>query len=71
MSVAEIKEAIQKLSPQEKGKVFEFIHDLEAKHRLGGRQLSALAEKLAQTTNPTEISRLREEIGQGFYGTKS
>ena len=71
MSVAEIKQAIEKLTPQEKGKVFQFVHDLEAKQRLSGRQLSALAEKLAQATDPMEISRLREEIGQGFYGTKS
>ncbi len=42
-----------------------------AKHRLGGRQLSTLAEKLAQANDPAEINRFREEIGQGFVGTKS
>lgn len=71
MSVAEIKQAIEKLTPQEKGKVFQFVHDLEAKHRMSGRQLTGLAEKLSHAKDPAEISRLREEIGQGFYGTKS
>ena len=42
-----------------------------AKHRLGGRRLTTLAEKLAQANDPAEINRFREEIGQGFYGTKS
>jgi hypothetical protein len=51
--------------------VFRFVHDLEAKQRMSGRQLSGLAEKLPRASDPKEAARLREEIGRGFYGTPS
>ena len=71
MSVAEILKELPKLSAKDLAQVFRLVHDLEAKQRMSGRQLTGLAEKLPHTTDPKEAARLREEIGRGFYGTLS
>ncbi len=71
MSVGEILKELPKLSAHDLAQVFRLVHDLEAKHRMSGQQLIGLAEKLPLTQDSKEVSRLREEIGRGFYGTPS
>jgi hypothetical protein len=71
MSVTEILQELPRLSTKDLARVFRLVHDLEAKQRMSGRQLSGLAEKLPHTKDPKEAARLREEIGRGFYGTPS
>ena len=71
MSVGESLKELPKLSAHDLAQVFRLVHDLEAKHRMSGRQLTGLAEKLPLTQDSKEVSRLREEIGRGFYGTPS
>ena len=69
--MAEILKELPRLSAKDLAQVFRFVHDLESKQRMSSRQLSGLAEKLPHTTDPKEATRLREEIGRGFYGTPS
>ena len=69
MSVTEILKELPKLSAKDLAQVFRLVHDLEARQRMSGRQLTGLAEKLSHTTDPKDAARLREEIGRGFYGT--
>lgn len=38
--------------------------------RLSGPELSALAERLVQSEDPVEASRVRESIINGFYGAR-
>ena len=71
MSVGEILKELPKLSANDLSQVFRLVYDLEAKHRMSGGQLTQLAEKLPLTQDSKEVSRLREEIGRGFYGTSS
>ena len=71
MSVTEILKELPKLSTKDLAQVFRLVHDLEAKQRMSGRQLTGLAEKLPHAKDPQEAARLREEIGRGFYGTSS
>ena len=68
MSVTEILKELPKLSAKDLAQVFRFVHDLEVKQRMSGRQLSGLAEKLPHASDPKEAARLRQEIGRGFYG---
>ena len=49
MSVGEILKELPKLSAHDLAQVFRLVHDLEAKHRMSGRQLTGLAEKLPLT----------------------
>jgi hypothetical protein len=41
---------------------------LDAERRLTGKELSALAERMVNTSDPAEKARVREEIVRGFYG---
>jgi hypothetical protein len=42
-----------------------------AVRQLTGSELSCLAEKMAQSSNPEEAAQLRETIMRGFYGQQS
>ena len=44
--------------------------ELDAERKLSGPELSSLAERLVQTDDPVEASRVRESIIRGFYGAE-
>ena len=62
---------IESLPPEEQLKVIRYAYRLDGERQLSGRDLSALAERMARTTDPAEAMMLREEITRGFYGGKS
>jgi hypothetical protein len=51
--------------------VIRFAYQLDAERQLTGKELSSLAERMVQTTDPTEQAKVREEIVRGFYGRRS
>ena len=68
MTASQIIEEIKRLDPKEQVGVIRFAYQLDAERRLTGKELSALAERMVNTTDPAEQARVREEIVRGFYG---
>ncbi len=70
ITAPQIIDAIKDLSPEEQASVVRFAYQLDAERKLSGREFSTLAERLVQTEDPIQASRVRETIVRGFYGTK-
>lgn len=70
MTAKQIISEIEILSPEEQSKVVQFACRLNAGCQLTGKELSALAERMVESTDPTRTALLREEIVHGFYGGK-
>ena len=70
MTAGQIIEEIKRLDPKEQVGVIRFAYQLDAERRLTGKELSALAERMVNTTDPAEQARVREEIVRGFYGER-
>lgn len=68
MTAAQIIGEIQALEPEEKAKVIRFALDLQARQRLSGPELTALAGQLAGAPLDSDAGRVREELERGFYG---
>lgn len=68
MTATQIIEEIKRLPPEEQLGVIRFAYRLDAERRLSGDELSALAERMVNATDPAEQTRVREEIIRGFYG---
>jgi hypothetical protein len=70
VTATEIIEEIKRLDPMEQLGVIRFAYQLDAERKLTGKELSGLAERMVNTTDPTEQARVREEIIRGFYGRR-
>lgn len=70
MTVNEIIRAIETLPPKNQVKVVRFAYRLDAELKLTGRELSLLAGRMVQATDPKEELMVREEIVRGFYGSR-
>ena len=68
MTAHEIIQKIEALPPQEQVEIIRFACRLDAARQLTGPELTALAERMARTTDPSEALLLREAIARGFYG---
>ena len=71
MTASQIIEEIKRLDPKEQLGVIRFAYQLDAERQLTGKELSSLAERMVQTTDPTEQAKVREEIVRGVYGRQS
>jgi hypothetical protein len=67
MTANEIIEEIKRLNPKEQSGVIRFAYQLDAERRLTGKELSELAERMVNTTDPTEEAIIREAMIRGFY----
>ena len=70
MTASQIIEEIKRLGPEEQVGVIRFAYQLDAERQLTGDELSGLAERMVNTTDPAEQSRIREQIIRGFYGQR-
>ena len=70
MTANQIIEEIKRLDPKDQVGVIRFAYQLDAERRLTGKELSALAARMVNTTDPAEQARVREEIVRGFYGER-
>ncbi len=71
MSLAEIKSAVEELSPSELAELAAFIRERDGtggSRRLSPRDLGELAAKLAGETDPAKAQALKEQLTTGFYG---
>ena len=70
MTAIQIIEEIKRLDPKEQLGVIRFAYQLDAERKLTGKELSGLAERMVNATDPAEQARVREEIIRGFYGRR-
>jgi len=68
MSAQQVIEEIKHLPRAEQSLVIKFAFELAAQRQLSGKQLSGLAQQMADADNPAEAQKLRDEIHRGFYG---
>lgn len=68
MTAAQIIEEIVALPPSERAAVIRFTRTIDTTGQLSAKELSALASRLADTSDATEVPVLRDFIERGFYG---
>lgn len=68
MTAAAVIEEIKQLSPAEQSRVIRFAVELARERQLSGDKLTELAQRMADSDNPAEVQKLREDIHRGFYG---
>jgi hypothetical protein len=70
MSTQEIIEQIENLPADDQAEVIRFAYRLDAQRQLSGKELTSLAERMVNASDPAEALVLREAIVRGFYGGK-
>ena len=68
MTANGVIEEIKQLPRAEQSRVIHFALELAPERQLPGGELAKLAQRLADTRDPAQALRLREEIHRGFYG---
>jgi hypothetical protein len=68
MTATAVIEEIKHLPRTEQSRVLRFAFELARERELSGEELAELAQRMADSNNPAEKKRLREEIHRGFYG---
>ena len=68
MTANAVIDEIKHLQRAEQSRVIHFALELARERQMSGDQLSELARQMADSANPAEVQRLREEIHRGFYG---
>ena len=68
MSATDVIEEIKLLPPAEQAQVIQFAFQLARTRPLTGKELSDLAQRMADSDDPAEIARLKTSILDGFYG---
>ena len=68
VTASQLIEELKQLPPKEQAEVIRFAYQLDAERRLTGKELSGLAERLLQSTDPADTALVRETIMRGFYG---
>lgn len=59
---------IASLLPREQSKVLRYARELDAARPLSGDELTDLAQRMVDATDPAEADRLQEALLKGFYG---
>jgi hypothetical protein len=59
MTAAQIIDEIKSPSPEEQAAVVRFVYELEAERKLSGTELSVLADRFVNASDPTEATRIR------------
>jgi hypothetical protein len=68
MTATGVIEEIKHLPRAEQSRVIQFAFELARERQLPGKVLSELAQKMADSSDPAEVERLKAEIARGFYG---
>ena len=70
MTAEEIIHEIESLPLAEQARVIRYAYQLDSERKLTGEELSRLAQRMVQSSDPAETAMLREEISKGFYGSR-
>jgi len=68
MTATAVIEEIKQLPRSEQSRVLRFAFELARERQLSGEALAELAQRMADSNDPAEKKRLREQIHCEFYG---
>ncbi len=68
MTAAKVIEEMDSLPPDEQARVIQHAFELARHRQLSADELGELAQRLAASSDPAEIIRLRSAMTRGFYG---
>lgn len=68
MTATEIIREIDALPPAELAVVVRHTKQLDQRRPLSGVELTELARRMVEASNPAEADRLQEALVKGFYG---
>lgn len=68
MTAAQIMHEIDCLPPAEQEKVVNYARKLPSRKPLSGIELTALAQRMVESTDPAAAQRLKADLVKGFYG---
>jgi hypothetical protein len=69
MTASAVIDEIKQLTPVEQSQVIQFALELARTRCLAGSELSALAQRLADSDDPAEVEKLKTALAHGFYGS--
>lgn len=68
MTATEIIREMDSLPPAELAEVVRHAKELDKRRPLSGAELTELAQRMVDATDPAEADRLQEALVKGFYG---
>ena len=68
MTATQIIHEIDCLPPAERSEVIRYARQLDQRRPLSGAELTELAQRMVEATDPAEADRLQEALVKGFYG---
>lgn len=68
MTAAKVIDEIEHLPPSEQAEVIQFAFELARRRQLSAQELGEMADRLAESNDPAEITRLKSAMTRGFYG---
>lgn len=68
MTATQLIREIDCLPPSELAEVVRHTRELDKRRPLSGAELTELAQRMVDATDPAEVERLKEAIVKGFYG---
>lgn len=68
MTAIQIMHEIECLPPAEQEKVVRFARQLPATQPLSGDELTKLAQRMVDASDPATAERLKADLIKGFYG---
>ena len=68
MTATKVIEEMDGLPPEEQAKVTQHAFELARQRQLSPDELGELAERLAASSDPAEIIRLKSAMKRGYYG---
>ena len=68
MTATNVIEEIKHLPRAEQSRVIQFAFELARERQLPGKELTALAQRMADSDDLAETEKLKAEITRGFYG---
>ncbi len=70
MTATEIIHEMECLPPAELAEVVRYAKELDKHRPMSGAELTEIAHRMVNTSDPAEADRLQEELVKGFYGEK-
>jgi hypothetical protein len=70
MTATQIIHEIDCLPPAELAEVVRYAKQLDTRRPLSGAELTELARRMVDATDPAEADRLQVALVKGFYGEK-
>ena len=68
MTATQIMREIDLLPPREQAKIVDYTRQLVIKQPLSGDELTVMAKRMVEATDPAEGDRFQEKLVNGFFG---